>query len=291
MKKLILFGASALMLGAVLFTACKKKEDDIVLPPIGGFSSSDEVGKADLLAHFPLDDAKEKISGSVAPEVKNVTFGTGLKGKCAVLTAGYLAYDPIAALTANTASYTISAWVKLKNNGSSATMIACMTRPGEWIGNFNLLAETGQFKATSDTLKMKIILSSIEALNPSGSIQDNLSDPARGGDQVFKAAQDTAWTHVVGVYDGSTSILKIYGNNKKITNPAWENRGIGDLTFDPRVSRMVLGGFNTGTNTGGGMVESWQKGMTGSMDEVRVWKKALSEAEIDALYQLEKAGR
>jgi hypothetical protein len=31
--------------------------------------------------------------------------------------------------------------------------------------------------------------------------------------------------------------------------------------------------------------------MTGKMDEVRIWKKALSAQEVDALYQLESAGR
>jgi hypothetical protein len=31
--------------------------------------------------------------------------------------------------------------------------------------------------------------------------------------------------------------------------------------------------------------------MTGQIDELRVWNKALSDADISSLYQLEKAGR
>jgi hypothetical protein len=52
---------------------------------------------------------------------------------------------------------------------------------------------------------------------------------------------------------------------------------------------LVLGGFLakiTGAST-----DSWQGNLTGQLDEVRIYNKALTDAEISALYQLEKAGR
>jgi Concanavalin A-like lectin/glucanases superfamily len=295
MKNMFYFGAAAALAGALVFNACKKEEADIVLPPIGGFNNADEVGKTDLLAHFPLDDAKERISGSIAPDVKNVSYSKGVKGNGAVLAAGYLAFDPIPALTANTASYSLSAWTQIKNNGTNATMLASITRPFDWKGNFNILCETGWRQASSDTLVVKGLFVSLEGNPPADSNQESLNDPSKGGVQVCHGATDTAWTQIIATWDAATSLFQIYANGVKISNPADEFRKtgavpVGDLVFNPAVSRMVLGAFITNT-LNGGTPASWQKPMTGKIDEVRVWKKALSPAEIDALYQLEKAGR
>ncbi|HRG33855.1 MAG: LamG domain-containing protein [Saprospiraceae bacterium] len=287
LKLLFLLGFSI-----VLINSCK--EDDVALPPIGGFNNANEVGKADLLAHFPLDgNGNERISGAAPASTVGTTFTAGAKGQCAQLNAGYLAYNPIAALTANTASYSISAWVNVANNGSSATCFVTLTRPTEWAGNFNLMAETGWFKSTVDTLVAKGLLISREGNPATDSWQDSRCDPAKGGDQAFKGAN--TWSHLVITWDAATSNFLVFGNGKKVSNPEWENRlhagsPVGDLVFNSGVSRVVLGAF--GTNVpGNGTTEPWQVPMTGKLDEVRIWKKALSAQEIDALYQLEKAGR
>jgi hypothetical protein len=291
MKNVLFSTLFVLVTGALVFNACKK-DDDIVLPPIGGFANSNEVGANDLLAHFPCEDGKERITGTAPSESKNVTYGTGRKGKGAILAEGFLAYPPMASLATSTGSYSMSAWVKIRNNKNSATMYASIARPGEWAGHFNLMSETGWFSATSDTLVAKGLLISNEGTPSSLSWQDSRNEPAKGGDQVFLGASDTAWTHLVITWDATSNLFLVYGNNKKISNPEWELRpGVGDLAFNSATNRMVLGAFNTNTASGGGTAEAWQKPMKGSIDEVRVWKKALSPAEIDALYQLEKAGR
>ncbi len=56
--------------------------------------------------------------------------------------------------------------------------------------------------------------------------------------------------------------------------------------FSP--SKPLIGTFGS-VVTGNG--ESWQKSMTGQLDEIRVWDKVLSAADINSLYELEKAGR
>jgi hypothetical protein len=274
------------------FFSCKK--DDVALPPIGGFNNANEVGSADLVAHFPLDgNGNERISNSAPASTVGTTFTTGAKGQCAQLTAGYLAYNPIAALTASTSSYSISAWINLANNGTSATMIATLTRPNEWAGNFNLMSETGHFKGTSDTIKIKGLLVSKEGTPEADSWQDNINDPSKGGVQAFTGAGK--WSHAVITWNAATSKFLVYANGVVISNPEWEDRkhngvAVGDLKFNSGVSRVVLGAF--GTNVpGNGTAETWQVPMTGKLDEVRMWKKALSAQEIDALYQLEKAGR
>jgi hypothetical protein len=91
-------------------------------------------------------------------------------------------------------------------------------------------------------------------------------------------------------WDGAGSNFKIYHNGVKVSNPEWEQRGTtGPLSFYTP-TKPLIGAW--GTNIpGGGTAEAWQKPMTGSIDEVRVYNKALTDAEIGALFKLESAGR
>ena len=64
MKTLKIFGALAIFSFAIVFSGCKK--EDPPLPPIGGYNNADEVGKADLVAYWPLNgDGKESLSSAV----------------------------------------------------------------------------------------------------------------------------------------------------------------------------------------------------------------------------------
>jgi hypothetical protein len=291
MKKGILnFFGGALMLSLVI-SSCK--EDDVALPPIGGFNNAGEVGKNDLVGYFPLNgNGNESISGSTPESSVNTTFVTGKKGQCASFAKGYIAHKPIAALTASTASYSVSCWFALANNKNNPTMLVSLTRPNEWAGNFNMMSETGWKDADNDTLVLKGLLVSVEANG--ASFQDSRNEPSKGGVQAFKGASTPAkenWVHGVITYDATNSNFFVYANGVKISNPEWEVRtGTGDLVFNSGVSRVLLGAF--GPNVpGNGTADTWQVPMTGKLDEVRIWKKALSGQEVDALYQLELAGR
>ncbi len=293
MKKGILnFFGGALMLSLVL-SSCK--EEDAPLPPIGGFNNSGEVGKTDLIGYFPLNgNGNESISGSTPESSVNTTFVTGKKGQAASFAKGYIAHKPIAALTANTSSYSVSCWFAVANNKNNATMLVTLTRPNEWAGNFNLMSETGWKDADNDTLVLKGLFVSREGTPASDSWQDSRNEPSKGGVQSFKGASTATkenWVHGVATYDATNSNFLIYANGVKISNPEWEVRGTtGDLVFNSGASRVVLGAF--GTNIpGNGTIEPWQVPMTGKLDEVRIWKKALSAQEVDALFQLESAGR
>lgn len=73
MKTLKIFGALAILTFAIVFSGCKKEEQP--LPPIGGYNNADEVGKADLVAYWPLNgDGKESLSSSAPAKSSNVTW-------------------------------------------------------------------------------------------------------------------------------------------------------------------------------------------------------------------------
>ena len=74
-----------------------------------------------------------------------------------------------------------------------------------------------------------------------------------------------SWTHIVGLYDSSIPERRVYQNNVEI-----KSDDPGSVSFvDDRYS---VGGFNT-------------EYFEGKIDEVRVYDRALSDTEIDALYQ------
>lgn len=298
MKKVFLKFFGGAMLIVLIASSCKKTTD-VALPPIGGFNNSGEVGKSDLIAYLPLDGTGEESISKTSPVTTlSVSFPDGKKSKCASFTKGYMAYPAIAALSANTSSYSISCWFTAYNNktdnGGNATMLVTLTRPNEWAGNFNMMCETGWKPVDNDTLVLKGLLVSREGNPAADSWQDSRNEPSKSGDQAIKLASTSSketWVHGVITYDATNSNFLIYANGKKVSNPEWEVRtGVNDLVFNSGLTRLVLGAF--GTNVpGNGTVESWQVPMTGKLDEVRIWKKALSSQEIDALYQLESAGR
>jgi hypothetical protein len=268
---------------SLVFTACKKEE---VLPPIDGFNSSDDVASTNLVAHWPLNgDGKEKKSGAAPASSVNATFATGAKGQAVKLTAGYLLYNEITALN-NLPNMTVSVWANFDNNGTHPTSFFTLTRPNEWAGNINLMSETGWKQAGRDTLVLKGLVVTKKDNNPSW--QDSRTEPSKGGVQVPTGINK--WNHIVMTWDGTSSNFKVYHNGVKVSNPEWEQRGTtGPLNFYTP-TKPLIGAW--GTNVpGGGTAEGWQVPMTGLVDELRVYNKALTDAEIGSLYKLEAAGR
>lgn len=278
----IAIGLLALTVTSVIYSC--KKDEVVQLPPIGGFNSADEVGASNLMAYWPLDvDGKESKSGAAPSKSQNVTFVTGAKGKAASFAGGFLSYDAIAALN-SLPNATISLWANVQNNGNAPACFFTLTRPNEWAGNINLMSETGWRKAGNDTMTVKGLVVTKVAGNDSW--QDSRNEATKGGTQAAKLTGK--WTHLVMTWDGATSMFKIYANGVKISNPEWEARGTtGPLSFTTP-TKPIIGAWGTNVS---GTPDSWQVPMTGLVDEVRVYNKALSEGDISSLYQLESAGR
>ncbi len=294
MRTLKFFGLIAIAIFTFTFTSCKKEEAP--LPPIGGYNNADEVGKADLVAYWPLNgEGNESLSKTAPNKTSGVTWVEGIKGKAASMSNGYLAYPTLPNLGSNLTSFTVSAWVKLSNNSDNVnapSVIFSLTRPNEWAGTINFSAETGWMKSTSDSITMKGYLLSNNALGGQdiiNKIKINAAETAEG----HTAAPNKIggkWANAVLVWDNDTKLFKLFVNGVKISTPVWEKRGDGNTGFVPfTTGRPVLGAYETfvtGTSN-----DTWIKGLTGQMDEVRVWKRALTLADIGALYELEKAGR
>ena len=291
--------ALALSLTITALTSCSSSSDS--LPPIGGYNSASEVAASSLKAYWPLNgDGKESISNTAPTTTVATTYVTGVKGQAASFSSGYMAYPSITALNTTSGSVSISCWAFLSNNKvnpaavSTTSPIFSLTRTGEVFGNLNVMAETHGL-VTSDSIQMKAIFRIKKA-----------DGTEFGGDAVNMIKQESwmdnahtwsankiggKWAHVVYIFDGPTATNKIYVNGVKISNSAWEVRNGGAAFplnhFTP--TRPVIGALETvvnGTNT-----DTWNAALKGKVDELRIYDKTLTTAEIGALYELEKAGR
>ncbi len=277
-----------LVLCSFLLNSCK---DEVSLPQIGGYDNADQIGASNLMAHWDFEDnLKESVSGILPDFQNNLTFVPGIKGKCIALNSGIVQYNSIPALS-SLPSFTVSAWVKLANNGTSSTMVFSLTRPDAWEGAVNMMVETNLSPATNDTLNLKCLIDT--KVGTAVSTQENHNDPSKGGDQVFKSPN--AWFQIVNVYDASKSKLYVYANGIKIDDPALESRifntiPLGALSFFTP-TQVVIGAFSYNVPSWGKTPETWMKAMTGQLDEIRVWNSALTPETISSLYKLELAGR
>ena len=310
-KYFIVGGVALSMLSLLTLVSCG---DDSTLPKIDGYNNSDEVASANLLANWKFDGSNEEdISGAAPLAGAAGTFGTvgfeaGQIGEALKLSAGALRYPNIAVLnTADAlANYTLSMWVKVNNNKGTPkegfTMLFGLFPDGltpettgdfMW-GNVEMAAETSWFAATNaqpDTLVLKTAFTK-KNVNLSINGQNNRPDP-RGNPPVGVFKHTGEWVHYVVRYNSADEILQVFGNGVSIG--AYDDRTLGA----PGAMRMnvpnspVFGngatnllGFENGPDQ-----QSWSPMATASIDDVRVFNTAITQAEINALYNLGTAGR
>lgn len=286
MTILKLNGYIALFLMVLLGSCIKANYDDDFtpgdpLPPTGGYSSSDEVFKKFLVAYWNFDDNNnETISNTAPTQAANATtVDGGIKGKALSLSGGYVYFAKQfdAFKTSVFKSWSISVWVKVKNNGSKRTMILQLARKDVSVtGCINFLLNTNGYPATNDSvLRINPTFTTVTA-----GTQDNLNN-------VLDKTNLNNWNHIVLTYDGNTGVFDNWLNGVKVGN--FPNRGTGNNLFNAFEPNEIIIGSNY--NGIPGKVPGSDANvapMTGMIDDLRVFSKPLSAANIKALYYLGK---
>ena len=300
--KKLLHALSFVSVIALAGNGCTKADygDDFTkgdAPPVpGGYTNSSQVATANLLAYWNFDGDRKEVKSAKAPSVDlNTSFITGIKGQALNFNAGYVLYPTIDALSAANAisSVTVTMWVKFANNGSQASEFFALTRTPatqtDWLTVLNVAAETGRPTSTSN-----LTFHSWIGTYPAGSRNggDNINDYGNVGTDYQTVAGANKWVQYIMRYDGAAQTIDLFANNVRVSNNNFRLRtGLGPIVT-PTPTQVLLGGFPTiatGFPLSGN--QSWQALLTGSMDELRVYNKALSDLEISALYQLERQGR
>ncbi len=292
----------AFIAGSTLLFSCTKvnRDDSFTpgdVPPIaGGFTSSDQIAPTNLLAYWNFDANNNEVKSNTAP-LKSVNNSSipGVKGQALNLNVGYLVYPTINALSSANAisSCSVSLWVKIANNGSTFseffTLARDTTKETDWLTILNVGFETGQ--STANTF---LDLHSWIGTYPAGVRNggDNINDYGTVGTDYQQVPKTSNWIHYVMRYDAPSENIDLYANNVRVSNNNFRHRtGLGPIV-SPTPTQVILGAFSTAaTGFSHSGDQGWQAPLTGSMDEVRVYNKALSDGEISALYQLGKQGR
>lgn len=284
--------SSFALLGILTITSCKKDGNPNNLPDVStddyvgkidGYTSSDEVYPNNLIAYWSFDDTKAELkTGNTPAQTANDSYATdAVRGKSLSLAAGYLYYT--AAFPKFKAdslkSWSISAWVKIANNGSKKTMVFQMARPTIFNGNVNFILNTNGYAATND---------SVLRINPTfstvgGGTQDNLNN-------LLDKISLKKWVHIVLTYDGNTGVFNNWANGVKVGN--FPNRGIGTNLFkcwEP--NELIIGSNYNGIPGKSVSTDATFAPMTGLIDEIRMYNAALPDAFVKSLYNLGVANK
>lgn len=287
--------SGVMALVAVAFTSCN---DDKELPKIDGYNNSDEVAKTNLVAHWTFDDTNaEAISKTAASNTfGTVGFTTGQIGKALQLTKGALVYPTIANInTANALNnFTVSMWVNVTGNKRTATegftafFGLIPTGVTDIWGDVMATAETSRHLPTSDTLELKNLLNTHPAGQPN-SLQDNVA--TKNGDKGAFFMGAKRWAHYVMRWDGTTHQFYIFADGANVGG--YTDRGTTGVEVMAVPVQAVFGSLASKDIgfTGAPSQQSWNPWATASIDDVRIYNTALSDAEVTALFNLGTAGR
>ena len=278
---------------ALSIVSCKKDGNPNKLPAvdasayvgtIDGYKSSDEVYPDNLIAYWSFDDTKNELKSGTAPttSANDSYVAGGVRGKALNLAAGYLYFATQFQRfkTDSLKSFTISTWVKILNNGSKRTMLFQLARPGIFNGNINFALNTQSFPASNTTtLRVQPTFTTV-----GGGTQDNINNnvsPTIGMDK---------WTHILLTYETTTGVFDIWTDGVK--TGGFPNRGVGNNLFRSyEPSEIIIGSNYNGIPGKSVSADVSFAPMTGQVDEIRIYNRALPNAQIVSLFNLGKANK
>jgi len=284
MKKIKLFSGIAVvaLFMGVSFTSCKATEPD----PYAGKTNPSTIAASNLVAYFPLESATGSIEIGTGVTYSKISgagsFVVGRRGNAfqGSNTSGFLEFNVATAnLFKDLKEYTYSAWIKTPAPTGGAASAFSLNGGDANMGNFNLVIES---QSNADSLALKPYLR-------------NSTSVWQGQDLwTFKKANTTdKWIHVVSSYNKTTSVMALYVNGLKVNSGIKYADGVqangiqpllGALTFVD-MTKFYIGAWAklaTGTAT-----DSWMVYYPGMIDEIRVYNKALTDAEVKTLYDAE----
>ena len=290
MKKIFYLAAA---MSIAMFASCEKNDGNN-----GGGSEATQVTVATdaLVLHLPFED------GSVA-KGEGVTFASkegkadlvaGFIGKAYTNTsgdakeAGYLKYNLAATnCIKSLKSFTFSAWVKRPALGSGA-IFSVNGGTSDWGSTMHFMFDNSgvgedgatyqQFNARIDSYK-----EGEDGVMFQASCWPNVQGP--------EFAKVDQWFHVARTYDATTGAWVVYVDGVQTHDGVHEYGDpagpFGDLDLNSEtMNALYIGGWAAiidGVNN-----QSWMTYFNGSIDEVRMYNRALTAAEIGKLWQEEK---
>lgn len=274
--------AMMIMMSSML-TSCNKDDN-----PDDGKIDPGTIATTNLVAYFPFDgNGTEKIANLTPTLQPNVTYVAGRRGQAYQgANMAHLLYTlPATSKLKTLTSFSVAMWIKspLVTGDPEITLFEIGKSDDFFWGNLKL--GLLRLNATADSLNFKAFFLKNGAVWSGQHI--SYSDP------LFPI---NMWMHMVFQYDQATSKFMIYKDGVKIvTNDGVENRWaagddvvprppLGPLAF-ANADKINIGAWRPKTE--GTATDAWMGWFLGNMDELRVYDKALTAAEVKALYDAE----
>lgn len=273
-------------LTTVLASGCYDKFDPDSYRPvftISGYSASDEIEPASLVGYWSFEEDMAETFSGAAPTTNEVTQVNGFVGQGVSFNASspsWLLYEASEAIT-NLESFTISFWVNpafVDNDASNSIDgiigFVGLSNPGRFWGNLEWFIENG---SNPDNAILKVIIT-----------QDNATET----DIVVSNYKGlfNNWTNHSLTYDAATSTLSYYINGSRLATKMTPWTGpMSFVNSGPIVMGTVQ--FQTSPSLTNHGPEPWASYLTGTIDEVRVYNKALADTDINALVVLQGKGK
>ena len=153
-------------------------------------------------------------------------------------------------------------------DGFSAITIEAWVKPTSCSGGSQyLVAKKDEAGKTSYYLELS-------NCQPSIAVEGNPSPGLGGGYEFANSSiklETGKWTHLAATWDGSTHAIELYINGTLVPNSV----AVGSLseTYDTASPVVIGGDYNSS-------VPEYTQSFNGSLDEVRIWSRALTAAEV-----------
>ena len=264
-----------LVLGMII-TGCQKLDR----PALGNYPQDANVpgGPLKFYAAFdgtssnPLMNAVDSIRADF-PASNPLTSITGISGH-AVQGDGtkHIQYANANDFIATASSFSLSFWEKRNGSPKANSAFFChfASSNGYWTGGSAMFGLFDWASVnTPDSAALKV-----DCIDVNGN--DNWFQWI--GSTAVKGIQDNNWHHLVFIYDATTSVMTLYVDGKANPNTqAWTGHGAINMDAS-KITGFDVGGCRNTPNMG------WGQDWDGGLDQFRLYSKALSAAEVAALY-------
>jgi len=311
MKKINRYLMSSVgVLAMLVLGSCSKSSS---LPAINGYNSSDDIQKANLSAHWSFNgNFNESIQNlTPAPSSTAPTFVAGVRDQAYQGSGNTFVSYPMGNLASLT-SLTLSVWYKQAAPPVNNTTSSYVAGQGAQ-GMIHMYNATGTFYVL-EFANEPFTPKSGDSLKLDAGFQTKTSG-AYGPNEgvvptVFTTNSLTKWTHLVMTYDATSSTYTVYQDGVVLgANSAWSSAKtaapvvilngptgtgspLGNLAFSDPIA-IIIGSFPQNLNLAANNLtpQPWAGNWQGALDEIRIYKTALTAVEVGSLYQLELAGR
>jgi len=260
-----------------LLSACYKKFDPKTYAPalnIGGFTSAKEIAPANLIGYWAFNGSYVDSVSGIAGTNTGTTFSGGIKGQAMQgALNSYVLFNPGTSIK-TMSSFTITYWVNSPAPSTGIIGLVNLAKTDAFWGNINMFFENG-------------------GTNTDGKFRANIHNGTTDSWVAKDGIQNLfgVWTNLALSYNAGTSTFKLYKDGALIsTNVA---AGFGNLSFT-NIGQIVFGCVHFQTipsQTTGSGSQPWASYLTGQLDEVRIYNKALSDTEVNSLVKLEGRGK